>query len=37
MIRRAAAWTGETALAMFLALVVVAISMPVTPVQAALR
>ncbi len=37
MIRRAAAWMGETAVAMLLALVVIAISMPVTPVEAALR
>lgn len=37
MVRRAAAWMGETAVAMFLALVVVAISLPVTPVEAALR
>jgi hypothetical protein len=37
MIRRAASWMGETAVAMLLALCVVALSMPVTTVEAALR
>ncbi len=37
MIRRAASWLGETAVALLLALTVVAVSMPVTTVEAALR
>jgi hypothetical protein len=37
MIRRAATWMGETAVAMLLALTVIAISMPVTQVQAAIH
>ncbi len=37
MIRRAASWMGETAVAMLLALTVIAVSMPVTTVEAALR
>jgi hypothetical protein len=37
MIRRAASWLGESAVAMILALTVLVVSMPVTPVEAALR
>jgi hypothetical protein len=37
MVRRIASWMGETAVAMLLAITVIAVSMPITTVEAALR
>jgi len=37
MVRRVASWMGESAVAMLLAVCAIALSMPVTTVEAALR
>jgi hypothetical protein len=37
MVRRVASWMGESAVAMLLAVGAIALSMPVTTVEAALR